>query len=66
MAEQSQFKVQFKVTEVTTANTLTIEFGAKLRCHVIVNSTPISEKPVIDIVNTIYSISYKNKTIIER
>lgn len=58
--------VQFRLTELSTTNTLAIEFGPKIRCHLIVNSKPITEKPIIDIANTIYNVSEQKKTIIER
>ena len=62
MAEE----VQFRVTESSTNKTLAIEFGSKLRCHIIVDSKPISEKPAIDIINTVYNVSEQKKKIIEQ
>ncbi len=58
--------VQFTVTEVPTNQVLAVEFGPKLKCHIIVNSKPVSEKPAIDIVNTVFNVSEQKKRIIEQ
>ena len=58
--------IQFRVTEVSSSKVLTIEFGSKIRCNILVDSKPITDKPVIEIQNTIFSISEYKKAIIER
>lgn len=58
--------IQFRVTEVPTKSVLAIEFGPKLRCNVVIDSKPITEKPIVDIVNTVYTITEQKKKIIEQ
>jgi hypothetical protein len=70
MSESGQIKttelIQFKLTEVLTDKTLTVEFGPRIKCHLIVESKKISEKPIIDIINTVYKISEQKQKILER
>lgn len=58
--------IQFRVTELSTNSVLAIEFGPRLRCNVVLDSNPESEKPVVDVVNTVYSITEQKKKIIEQ
>lgn len=58
--------VQFKISEHSSANTIAIEFGPRLKCNLIINSKTKTKTPIVNIVNTVYQITDKKKEIIEQ